>query len=528
MKADLKNTLSNLKPSILNYLERLGIRRAKEQKLTTFAAVLGLANVILFHLPFFQYVFSHTEGGFNGLVIVISLSILLWLINFLAFTILLFLGGLLGKLIVSFLFICNSIGLYFINTYNVLLDDSMMGNFWNTQYSEASGFFSWSMVLYIIVLGLLPTLYICSVKLKNSGFKHFFATLGFTLGSILLVVGGNTQNFTWIDKNAPIIGSLLLPWSYVANSIRWHNQQKKANAKEILLPDATLADNSKKAVVLVIGESARRDHFSLYGYPRNTNPLLATIPHLTALQARSNATYTTAGVKAILDSQESDDLYEILPNYLYRTGVDVTWRSTNWGEPPLHIEKIYTATALQQNCEPYCHYDHILLPQLKETIENSTSNKVLIVLHTSTSHGPQYNTKYPAEFETFTPVCSSVELAHCTQQELINAYDNTIVYTDYLLHNIIEQLQLVTDFETTLLFVSDHGESLGENGLYMHGVPMAFAPKEQYEIPFLVWTSSADRKIKNVQEIDQHYVFHSVLKFLDVQSPVYKEEKSIF
>jgi lipid A ethanolaminephosphotransferase len=168
------------------------------------------------------------------------------------------------------------------------------------------------------------------------------------------------------------------------------------------------------------------------------------------------------------------------------------------------------------------------LPQLKETIENSTSNKVLIVLHTSTSHGPEYNKKYPKEFEKFTPVCTSVELAHCTQQELINAYDNTIVYTDYLLHNVIEQLQAVTAYETCLLFVSDHGESLGENGLYMHGVPMAMAPKEQYEIPFIVWTSSAERKIKNVQEIDQHYVFHSVLNFLNVESPVYKAEKSIF
>jgi lipid A ethanolaminephosphotransferase len=221
-------------------------------------------------------------------------------------------------------------------------------------------------------------------------------------------------------------------------------------------------------------------------------------------------------------------LYEILPNYLYRTGVDVTWRSTNWGEPPLHIEKIYNAEALQKNCAPYCHYDHILLPQLKETIENSTSNKVLIVLHTSTSHGPEYNKKYPKEFEKFTPVCTSVELAHCTQQELINAYDNTIVYTDYLLHNVIEQLKSVSTFETALLYVSDHGESLGEGGLYMHGVPMAMAPREQYEIPFIVWTSSANRKIKNVQEIDQHYVFHSVLKFLDVQSPAYKEDKSIF
>ena len=516
--------LKNIMKTLLHNI----ISRVKEQNLTTFTSILSLVNLVLFHAPFYQYVWNNITNGFNGIFIFISLLAIMWLANFLAFTLLLFLGRWIGKLIVSAFFLCNAMSLYFINTYNVMLDDAMMGNFWNTQYSEASGFFSWAMLLYVLVLGILPTLYIFAIKIKMGGIKRFLTTLGITLASILAVVGCNTQNFTWIDKNAPVIGSLLLPWSYTVNSIRWYNQQKKANAKEILLPDAIINDNSKKALILVIGESARRDHFSLYGYARNTNPLLSQTPHLSVLTATSNATYTTAGVKAILDSQESDDLYEILPNYLYRSGVEVIWRSNNWGEPPVHIEKYYNSEALQAGCSLYCGYDHVLLPRLADAITQSNQNKVLIVLHTNTSHGPEYNKKYPAEFETFTPVCTSVELAHCTQQELLNAYDNTIVYTDYLLHNIIEQLQTVTDYETCMLYVSDHGESLGENGLYMHGVPMALAPKEQYEIPFIVWTSSANRKIKNVQEIDQHYVFHSVLKFLNVESPVYKEDKSIF
>lgn len=504
------------------------VNSLKEQKLTTFAATISLINLVLFHAPFYQYVLDNIENGFNGIFIVISLVIIMWLANFLVFTLLLFLGRLIGKILISAFFLCNAMSLYFINTYNVMLDDSMMGNFWNTQYSEASGFFSWAMLFYVLALGVIPTLYICTVKIKHGNFKRFISTIGIIIGSMLLAVGVNFQNFTWIDKNATVIGSLILPWSYVVNSVRWHNQQKQANAKEILLPDATIANETKQAVVLVIGESARRDHFSLYGYERNTNPLLQQTTNISAIIAKSNATYTTAGVKAILDSQESDELYEILPNYLNRSGVDVIWRTANWGEPPVHIEKYYKSYDLAKDCSEYCDYDQILITDLNKVIEQSSSNKVLIILHTSTSHGPQYNTKYPAQFETFTPVCNSVELAHCSEEELINAYDNTIVYTDYLLHEIIEQLKTVTEFETTMLYVSDHGESLGENGLYMHGVPLAFAPKEQYEIPFLVWTSSADRKIKNVQEVDQHYVFHSILKFLNVQSPAYNEAKSIF
>ena len=121
-------------------------------------------------------------------------------------------------------------------------------------------------------------------------------------------------------------------------------------------------------------------------------------------------------------------------------------------------------------------------------------NKILIVLHTSTSHGPSYYKKYPVQFEHFTPVCKSVELSNCSKVELINAYDNSIVYTDYILSKVIEDLKDLSEYKSTMIFVSDHGESLGEKNLYMHGLPMSIAPKEQYEIPFIVWTSENSNK----------------------------------
>ncbi len=152
-----------------------------------------------------------------------------------------------------------------------------------------------------------------------------------------------------------------------------------------------------------------------------------------------------------------------------------------------------------------------------------------MVLHTSTSHGPTYSKKYPKAFEKFSPVCNSVEVAQCTSEELINAYDNTIVYTDYLLHRVIEELKHLPEYKSTMLYVSDHGESLGEKNLYMHGLPMSLAPKEQYEIPFIVWTSdNANKKLKANEQLSQNHVFHSVLNFLNIKSPIYKEEMNIF
>src|SRR5690606_23050463 len=147
--------------------------------------------------------------------------------------------------------------------------------------------------------------------------------------------------------------------------------------------------------------------------------------------------------------------------------------------------------------------------------------KILIVLHTSTSHGPSYSTKYPPEFERFIPVCKSVELGECTQEELVNAYDNTIVYTDYILARLIKDLKELKQYNSTMLFVSDHGESLGEYNLYMHGIPAAFAPKEQLEIPFIVWLSDDSKKLKSNETLSQNHVFHSILNFLAIESPVY-------
>ena len=281
--------------------------------------------------------------------------------------------------------------------------------------------------------------------------------------------------------------------------------------------------------MLVIGESARSQNFSLYGYDKNTNPLLSKIPNVVHLNATSCATYTTAGVKGIVSHSDSGDLYEILPNYLFRNKVEVVWRTNNWGEPPIHIKNFQDRAFLASKCEGEgCNYDELLLTGLKEQIQSSKKNKVLIVLHTSTSHGPSYSKKYPPQFETFKPVCNSVELGKCSQKELINAYDNTIVYTDYILSKIITDLKELKDYKSSMIFVSDHGESLGEKNLYMHGLPLSIAPKEQYEIPFIVWTSEGSKKVKSVKSASQYHVFHSVLNFLNIESPIYDENKNLF
>ena len=148
-------------------------------------------------------------------------------------------------------------------------------------------------------------------------------------------------------------------------------------------------------------------------------------------------------------------------------------------------------------------------------------------MHTSTSHGPTYYKKYPKEFEVFTPVCTTVEMAEADHHELINAYDNSILYTDYLVHTAIEELRSLKEWRSTLLYVSDHGESLGENNLYMHGMPKSMAPREQFDIPFIVWLSDAERTIRTIECAEQYHVFHTVLSSLSVESEIYNAEYDI-
>ena len=494
-----------------------------------FCGIISLFTLIAYHKPLFDYVTENVESGLSGVVITISFALLMLLFDFMFAMLVIKPLRMVGRVIVALSLLANGAALYFINTYEVLLTRDVMGNLFNTRVSEASGFVSVDMVIYIVLFGLLPALYVLFRKVDYGKGSTLAKSVGGALLGIVLVALVNINNVLWIDRNATKIGALIMPWSYIANTARHFHHQKMINREEIPLPDATFASDNRSVMVLVIGESARRENFSLYGYERDTNPLLRGDSVKTYI-ANASATSTTQAVKAILDHKRVKGLYEILPNYIYRNGVDVVWRTTNWGEPPLHIEKYRNASKLKaQYPDADGRYDGILLEGLSEEIEASASDKLLVVIHTSTSHGPTYNKKYPADFEVFTPVCTTVEMAKAERSELINAYDNTILYTDYILHSVIEVLRNVEDRESAMIYISDHGESLGEGNIYMHGmVSASMAPKEQTEIPFIVWQGSDNRHLKELDEVGHYHIFHSVMDWFDMSSEFYNEEFSIF
>ena len=500
--------------------------------LLTFSCIVSIGTLLLYNLPFFQFVVDNSNEGAAGVVwLIVSLGIIMLALNFMMTCLVMFCMRMVGRILLAILSVINATAVYFILTYNVIINATTIENVFNTRYSEASGFFSWSLWLFILVFGILPALFCLFKPVVIGKGRKLGVYCGSSLAVILLVGLLNINQTLFISQHDTELGGLLQPWSYIANTYRIISFSQDEQAEEIKLPDGRITDDEKAVVVLVIGESARKANFQLYGYQRETNPLLSKQKDLKVYQATSCATYTTAGTKAILEPKDSGDLYELLPNYAFRTGVDVSWRTSNWGEPPIHIDEYLTDTQLADLYPGTSNaYDDILFKGLRERIESSGNSKVLIILHTSTSHGPQYASKYPKEFEVFKPVAKNVEEGDKNVGMLVNAYDNTILYTDFLLDGLINTLRGMEDWKTAMIFISDHGESLGENKMFMHGLPMKLAPKEQYEIPFLVWTSEGFRAYKSQLPavLEQHYIFHSVLNLLSIQSPAYNEDYDIF
>lgn len=498
-----------------------------------FIFIISALQVVFFHFPLLE--FAHSNLSLDSLsAVILFASLVLFLFALVAFVPLLLalISFKLTQIWFALTSLANALAVYFVSTYGVFLDKTMMGNLFGTNIAESSAFVSFKMALWIFALGIVPAYFILSLKVAKPTRKALAKLSGLILLALIVLAGINFKNLLWLDKHAKQLGALAMPYSYIINSVRYFQGELAKNKREISLPDAHIIDDKKSIVVLVIGESARAQNFSLYGYLRETNPLLSKIEtgggSLKYFNAKSSTTYTSASVKNMLSHKHSGDLYEILPNYLARTGVSVVWRSSNWGEPPLHLQSVMHYNELAQKYASLDDgYESALVANLSDEIKAQESPKVLIIIHTSTSHGPTYHKKYPPEFEKFTPVCKSVEPKGCAQSEIINAYDNTILYTDFLLHSIIEQLRKLDNYDSTMIYVSDHGESLGENGVYMHGIPLAFAPKEQYEIPFIVWSSSTNR-IKDLTEATHFHIFHSVLAFLGVKSEVFDEGLNIF
>ncbi len=294
---------------------------------------------ILFNFPIFIFIAENTSiYSLSGATIALSIFSLIFTLTLVFSSLLILISPLFFKIFLAISTILNAISIYFMITYQVVLDRSMMGNIINTRYSESVELLSLQLVFFTLCFGVIPAWFVIRTKVYNLNRLKVCTNLSIVVITSSLFLYLNASSWLWIDKYASLIGGKILPWSYIINTGRHYSSINKTTAGQRLLPDGKFSNTDKMVFVLVIGETARSDNFSLYGYPKNTNPQLQQLSNLLVLKnTKSCTTYTTGSLACILSHSESISNTESLPTYLARNGAEVIWRSNNWGSQQLRF-----------------------------------------------------------------------------------------------------------------------------------------------------------------------------------------------
>ena len=458
------------------------------------------------------------------------------------------------KPIIILVLIISSLTNYFMNSYHVVIDASMIRNMMQTNIHESMDLLTFKQVLYFVFLGLLPSLYVYKVKIEKRGFKtELLSRLKLFVAAVVVIA----LSIFLFSKYYTSFAREHKPLRFTVNPTYWIYStgkyiHKTFNSGPIIVKpigeDAKVVkkadDNRSKLVIMVVGEAARADHFSLNGYERDTNPLLANDNIIDFTNMSSCGTSTAESVPCMFSMYDRGDYNykkgitteNVLDVLKHTKDVAILWRDNNSDSKGVALRVPYEDYKTAKNntmCEDGECRDIGMLVGLDKFIAKNKGKDILIVLHQMGNHGPAYFKRYPKAFEKFTPTCKTNQLEDCTQQEITNAYDNAILYTDYFLDNVIKFLKKYDDsYDTAMIYMADHGESLGEKGVYLHGLPYFMAPSAQTHIGAVMWFGKHMRKEKNVVALrershkaySQDNLFHTLLGIFNVKTKVYDKD----
>ena len=508
--------------------------------------LVALWLMLSMNLPFWRAVLDGL-GSLNhsSTVFLVSLPVLVFIWLYLLLSLLAW--GRLTKPVLGLLLLVSAVASYFIDSYGIVIDYSMLANVLQTDRAEVLDLLTWRLALWVGCLGVVPVLLLSRVQLLRRGWRReTLAKLG-SMALLLLCMGGIVMSqykpYASLLRNHREVRLLLVPSNVVA-AVHGYFKHELAGPKvlEVVGADAhrmrpVSTSTRPRVTLLVVGETARAANFSLDGYARQTNPELAARDVVNFTQATSCGTATAVSVPCMFQDVGrdgyKDDMAknrENLLDVLQRAGVQVLWRDNNSGCKDVCARVPHDD--LSHACPGGDCYDEVLLQGLQAYLD-SLDHDAVIVLHMKGSHGPAYYKRYPASFEKFAPTCQDSQLDRCSRAGILNAYDNSLLYTDHVLAAAIDLLQRNAGrLDSAMLYLSDHGESLGEHGVYLHGMPYALAPSEQIHIPMLMWFSaglqrSAGLDLQCLRQhteelVSQDNLYHSVLGLMDVQTNVYR------
>lgn len=460
----------------------------------------------------------------------------------------------------TLMILTGSIASYAMLKYGVIFDVGMVQNIIETNRGEATSYLNASVALWFLLTGVLPV--ICLLAIKIDYPSPWYKGLGMRLGSIalsLLFLGGVAalyyQDYASVGRNNHTIVKEIVPSNYVRGVYRYFRDIVFATPipYEQIGTDAKIAGKRDKPTLmfLVVGETARSKNYSLNGYEKETNGFTAKESEVVSFKdVRSCGTATAVSVPCMFSNLTRRSYDETLAksrdgllDVLQHAGVSVLWKENDGGckdvcknVPTIEIEpKQYPDFCQGDSC-----YDAVLLQGLDKQIADMKEGNKVVAFHLMGSHGPTYYRRYPAEDRFFLPDCPRSDIENCSNEELVNTYDNTIRYTDKVLAQLIAKLKtLESRYNVGLVYLSDHGESLGALGLYLHGTPYKFAPDDQTRVPLLTWFSpqlQQDRQLNQdclrqeaaTRRFSHDNLFHSMLGIMDVQTKVYDGALDMF
>lgn len=457
------------------------------------------------------------------------------------------------KPVLILILLLSALAAYFMDSYGVVINDEMLHNVMLTHPAEARDLINLKLIAYLIVLGVAPAIAVARVPLRWRGLRiETVARLklaGIALSVMAAVVLAFGSFYASFFREHKALRSYANPTYYVYSSIKYANQLLATGSNGPIAAvgsDAKIPawDTHRELVILVVGETARADRFSLNGYQRDTNPLLRKSNAISFSNFWACGTSTAISVPCMFSPDgearagaRRAAAKENLLDVLQHGGVNVLWLENNSDSKGVAVRvpfQDYRTPSLNPVCDVECR-DEGMLAAVQPYIDSHPKGDIFIVLHQMGNHGPAYFRRYPPAFEKFTPACKTNELNQCSREEIDNAYDNAILYTDYFLAKVIELLgRNNARFEAALFYVSDHGESLGENGVYLHGFPKLLAPESQLHVPAVMWFSPsfddvniAELVKKRAMRFTHDNIFHTVLGFLEIETSIYRPEMDI-
>lgn len=444
---------------------------------------------------------------------------------------------------------------YAMLNYGIHIDIFMIRNVFETTWREATDLVTPGWLAFVGVFGLLPSMWLARVKIEyQPGGRELRSRLiltGLALAAVVGLVALNYEHYSSFRRQHRYVTRFINPSNIIYGTVKYAKQLVLTQRNFVLIDDQVgrlaAPDPEPTVFILIAGETARAMNFSLNGYPRPTNPRLTGRDIISFGDVTAAGTSTNVALPSMFSDLprarvdiEAAGFRENLLNLLEKAGYGVLWRENDEGCKNI-CDRVPTENMTSLNNPRFCDgrycYDQVLIDDLEEYLRTVTKD-TFIVLHTMGSHGPTYYLRYTDEFRAFEPTCDTSDIRSCSSEALVNTYDNTIVYTDHIISETIDILKKFPGYKTGLLYVSDHGESLGENGIYLHAAPYDRAPAEQLKVPMILWLSEMMQvqdgidydclKESRDRPLSHDHLFHSILGLMNVSSHTYQPELDLF